>query len=30
MENVNDVVYWSFLSNEGDTDIFYDNDNDTI
>ena len=28
--NVNDVVCLSFLSNEGDTDIFYENDNDTI
>ena len=30
LENVNDVVCLLFLSNEGDTDIFYDNDNDTI
>ena len=30
MENVNYVVYLSFLSNEGDTYIFYENENDTI
>ena len=30
LEIVNDVVCLSFLSNEGDTDILYDNDNDTI
>ena len=30
LENVNDVVYLSFLSNESNTDIFYDNENDTI
>ena len=30
LENVNDVVCLSFLSNEGDTTIFYGNDNDTI
>ena len=30
MGNVNDVVCLSFLSNEGNTDIFYDNENDTI
>ena len=30
LENVNDVVCSSFLSNEENTDIFYYNDNDTI
>ena len=30
MEDVNDVVSLQFLSNEGDTEIFYDNDNDAI
>ena len=30
LENLNDVVCLSFLSNEGDTDMFYDDDNDTI
>ena len=30
LENLNDVVCLSFLSNEEDTVIFYDNDNDTI
>ena len=30
LENVNDVVCLSFLSNEGDIGIFYENDNDTI
>ena len=30
LEKVNDVVYLLFLSNEGDTDIFYDNENYTI
>ena len=30
LENVHDVVCLSFLSNEGDTDIFYKNYNDTI
>ena len=29
-ENINDVVYLLFLSNEGDTYIFYENCNDTI
>ena len=30
LENVNDIVFLSFLYNEGDTCIFYDDDNDTI
>ena len=30
MENLNDIVCLSFLSNEGDTNIFYKNENDTI
>ena len=30
LEYINDVVCLSFLSNEGDTTIFYKNDNDTI
>ena len=29
LENVNDVVCLLFLSNDGSTDIFYNNDNDT-
>ena len=30
LENVNDVVCLSLLSNTSDIEIFYDNDNDTI
>ena len=30
LENVNGVVFSSFLSNEEDADILYENDNDTI
>ena len=30
LENVNSVICLSFLYNEGDTDIFYDNENNTI
>ena len=30
LENVNDVLCSPFVPNEGDTYIFYDNDNDTI
>ena len=30
LENINDVEFSSFLSNEGETDILYDTDNDTI
>ena len=30
LENVNDIVFLWFLSNEGDAYIFYENDNDTI
>ena len=30
LKNVNDVVCLSFLYNESDKDIFYDNENDRI